>query len=211
MSLDEATHLILVRHGQTAWNAAARIQGQLDIALNEQGLWQAERLVAALAHEPLAAVYSSDLMRATATAAPAAHGHGLSVVPEVGLRERGFGHFEGATFDEVALRWPEGALRWRQRDEAYAPPGGESLRGFYERSLTAVLRLAALHPGQTLLLVTHGGVLDCLHRAALSLSLQAPRSWQLGNASVNRLLHIDGTLTMIGWNDNAHLEVGAGS
>ncbi len=205
---DEPTRLVVVRHGQTAWNADGRIQGQLDIPLDAHGLWQAERLAVALADEPLAAVYSSDLQRACATALPPAQRRGLAVVTDTGLRERGFGDFEGSSFAEVATRWPEGSLRWRQRDESYAPPGGESLRRFYERSVTTVLRLAAPHSGQTILLVAHGGVLDCLHRAALCLSLQAPRTWQLGNASINRLLHIDGRLAMVGWNDNAHLEVG---
>jgi 2,3-bisphosphoglycerate-dependent phosphoglycerate mutase len=208
LEFDEPTRLIVVRHGRTAWNAAGRIQGQLDIALDDHGRWQAARLAAALAHEPIAAIYSSDLQRAHATAAAVARVLGLPVFGDTGLRERGFGHYEGATFAEVAQRWPEGALRWRQRDAEFAPPGGEALCDFYERSVATATRLAAAHAGQLILLVAHGGVLDGLHRAALSLSLQAPRSWQLGNASINRLLHSAAGLSMVGWNDDAHLQVG---
>lgn len=206
--MSDPTRLLLVRHGQTAWNVATRIQGQLDIALDEHGCWQAERLAGALANEPLAAIYSSDLQRARTTAQAVADRVGVPVTEDQGLRERAFGRFEGVTFAEIEARWPEAAQRWRKRDEHFAPEGGETLRAFYERALAAVLRLAARHPGQQLLLVAHGGVLDCIHRAALGLSLQAPRSWLLGNATINRLLHSSGGLVLVGWNDNAHLEVG---
>lgn len=206
--MSEPTRIVLVRHGQTAWNVATRIQGQLDIPLDEHGRWQAQRLGEALAHEPLAAIYSSDLQRARATAQAVADRVRLPVSEDHGLRERGFGVFEGVTFAEIQAQWPEAAQRWRKRDEHFAPEGGETLRDFYQRSLAAVLGLAARHPGEQVLLVAHGGVLDCIHRAALGLSLQAPRSWLLGNATVNRLLHTGNSLVLVGWNDNAHLEVG---
>lgn len=206
--MSEPTRIVLVRHGQTAWNVATRIQGQLDIPLDEHGQWQAARLSEALAHEPLAAIYSSDLQRARATAQAVADRQGLPVTEDQALRERGFGRFEGVTFAEIEAQWPDAAKRWRKRDEHFAPDGGETLRVFYERSLAAVLRLAARHPGEQVLLVAHGGVLDCIHRAALGLSLQAPRTWLLGNAAVNRLLHTGDGLVLVGWNDNAHLEVG---
>lgn len=105
--MQEPTRLLLLRHGETAWNAETRIQGQLDIALNERGLWQAERLAQALAGEDLAAVYSSDLLRAHATAAALARHHGLPVLADAALRERGFGRFEGLTYAEIEARFPE--------------------------------------------------------------------------------------------------------
>ena len=82
----------------------------------------------------------------------------------------------------------------------------ERLRDFYERSVATALELAARHPGRTVVLVAHGGVLDCLHRAALRLPLQAPRTWQVPNAAINRLLHTADGFSMVGWNDGAHLE-----
>ena len=100
--------------------------------------------------------------------------------------------------------------RWREREPDFAPGGGETLEGFYARCVGCASALAARHPGQTIALVAHGGVLDCLYRAATRLGLQAARSWSLGNASVNRLLwHGDG-FTLVGWNDAAHLEGGPG-
>ena len=202
----QATRVLVTRHGQTAWNAATRIQGQLDIGLNGLGRWQAQRLAQACAHEALDAVYSSDLVRACDTAQAMAHAAGLEVRLERGLRERAFGIFEGLSFAEVELRFPDQARRWRQRDASFGPPGGEVLQAFYERAVGTVTALAARHRGQHIAVVAHGGVLDALYRAAARVALDAPRSWQLGNASINRLLASDDGLVLVGWDDSLHLE-----
>lgn len=205
----EPVHVLLVRHGQTGWNAEGRIQGHTDIALDATGRWQALQLAQALRDEPVAAVYCSDLQRARQTAEPLCHAQGLPMMLEPALRERAFGRFEGQTFAELERTVPDEVQRWKRRDADWGPPGGERLRDFFARSLQALQRLALPHPGQTLVLVTHGGVLDCLHRAALSLPLQAPRTWVLGNAAVNRLLvHAEG-VSLLGWNDDRHLQVQA--
>jgi probable phosphoglycerate mutase len=183
-----------------------RIQGQLDIALNERGRWQARRLAQALADEGLQAVYSSDLQRAHETARCLAETTRLPVTTDVGLRERGFGRFEGLTFQEIEARFPDDSRRWRQREPDFGPGGGESLRDFYARSIAAAARLAARHPGGSIALVAHGGVLDCLYRAARRIELQEPRTWQLGNASINRLLYSAEGFALVGWGDTLHLE-----
>ena len=203
-----ATRVIAVRHGETAWNAELRIQGHTDIALNARGRWQAAQLALALAHEAVQAVYSSDLSRARETAQAYAARAGLAVHVAPGLRERGFGHFEGRTFAEIETRWPDDAARWRRREPDFAPGDGESLRDFHRRCVQACAALAARHRGQTILVVAHGGVLDGLYRAATRTAVDAPRSWQLGNATVNRLLHSDEGFTLIGWNDDQHLAGG---
>lgn len=202
----QVTRVLAIRHGETAWNAETRMQGQLDIPLNAVGRWQAERVAAALADETIDAVYASDLLRATETAAPLARARGVRVVTDAGLRERCFGEFQGLTFDEVAARWPDGSRRWRRREPDFAPAGAESLRDFSARCVDAAQRLAAAHPGQCVALVAHGGVLDCLYRAATRVDLQAPRSWLLGNAAINRLLLTPLGFTLVGWNDTGHLD-----
>jgi probable phosphoglycerate mutase len=204
--MESVTRLLVLRHGQTAWNVDQRIQGQLDIPLDEHGRWQAERLAQALAGEELHAVYSSDLQRAAATAQPLARASALALQFDPELRERAFGDFEGVSFREIEQRWPDAASRWRRREPDFAPGGGETLRQFYARSVQAATRLAARHPGQTVALVAHGGVLDCLYRAASRIELEAPRTWQLGNAAINRLLYSEEGLAMVGWNDSRHLE-----
>lgn len=202
---DEATRVIALRHGETDWNAGTRMQGQTDIALNERGRWQAGRLAEALAGEEIAAIYSSDLQRAYDTAAALAVRLGLPVRTEAGLRERGFGIFEGLTFAELEQRWPDDVLRWRRRDAEFAPAGGETLAAFDLRSVGTAAKLAARHRGEQVVIVAHGGVLDCLYRAATRAALQAPRSWQLGNAAINRLLHTDEGFMLVGWDDTRHL------
>jgi probable phosphoglycerate mutase len=202
----EATRIFVLRHGRTAWNLEQRIQGQLDVPLDAIGRWQAGRLVRALEGETLAAVYSSDLLRASETAAGVAAAAGLPVIVDAGLRERCFGAFEGLTYREIEQRWPQDALRWRQREPDFAPGGGEALREFYARSVSAALRLVARHPAQAIVLVAHGGVLDCLYRAAARIELRAPRTWQVANAAVNRLLWTPQGLSVVGWNDLGHLE-----
>jgi probable phosphoglycerate mutase len=139
------------------------------------------------------------------TAAAFAQAAGLPVVREPGLRERQFGCFEGLRFDEIEQRWPEDSLRWRKRDPDFGPAGGETLREFYDRCVATAARLAARHPGGSIAMVAHGGVLDCLYRAATRLELQAPRTWQIGNATVNRLLHTPQGFMLVGWSDDAHL------
>jgi 2,3-bisphosphoglycerate-dependent phosphoglycerate mutase len=208
--MQEATRMVLLRHGQTAWNAEQRIQGQLDVPLNALGEWQAQRLADGLAHEDINAMYSSDLVRTQQTAAPLALRCGLSVGLDAGLRERGFGSFEGQTYQQIEARSPEHVQRWRQRDVHYQPGGGEDLLGFNERCLNTVLKLAAAHAGQSIVIVTHGGVLDCVYRAALGLALTAPRSWQIDNAVINRFLWTPQGLSLVGWNDSAHLDGASG-
>lgn len=210
----EATRIIAVRHGETAWNQDTRIQGHLDIGLNDTGRWQAERLARALAGETIDAIYASDLERAHHTALSVASGKGLKVTTHAGLRERHFGDFQGKTFTEIEAERPDQALQWRKRVPDFAPAGGESLRQFQERILLTVHGLAARHPGKQILLASHGGVMDLLYRAATGQDLQAPRTWQLGNAAINRLLWspgdaapgTPGRFTLVGWADNFHLD-----
>jgi len=202
---DEPTRIVAIRHGETTWNADGRLQGQLDIPLNAVGRAQASRLADALRDEGLSAVVASDLGRAWQTARALADPLSLPLTAEPGLRERGFGIFEGLTRDEAASRWPAAHERWHRREPDYAPPGAESLVEFSARCLAAAEAAAQAHAGSAIALVCHGGVLDCLYRAATGQALDAPRTWQLGNAGINRLLYTDSGFRLVGWNDQRHL------
>lgn len=221
----EATRILAIRHGETPWNVDTRIQGQLDIGLNDTGRWQAERAAQALAQENIAAIYSSDLQRALDTAqaiadavdshqAPSdgAHTHGtsppgpLQVRTHRDLRERHFGHFQGKTWAEIETTWPDEARLWRQRDPHWSPREGESLLQLRERIARCVDELARHHLGEQIVLVAHGGVMDVLYRLATGQSTQAPRTWHLGNAAINRLLWTPQGLSLIGWGDVSHFE-----
>lgn len=204
--MKEPTRIIAIRHGETAWNVDTRIQGHLDVPLNERGVWQAEQLGRALADEPLAAIYSSDLSRAHQTASHVAQHTGVELMVEPALRERSFGSFEGKTFAEIETALPEAAQRWRQRDPHFVPSGGESLTQLQARVVDTVSGLAARHPGQLIAVVSHGGVMDVLYRAATRLDLQAARTWALGNAAINRLLWSPQGFSLVGWADTGHLQ-----
>jgi len=201
----QATRVIAVRHGETAWNVDTRIQGQLDIGLNDTGLWQAGRVARALEEEPIAAIYASDLSRAWQTAQAIAQPRGMAVNADPGLRERAFGLFEGRTFADIDASLPEQARLWRTRDPEFAPEGGESLIDFRARVTGTAARLASRHPGELVVLVAHGGVMDVLYRAATGQELQAPRTWELSNAAINRLLWTPQGFTLVGWADVGHL------
>lgn len=207
----QVTRILAVRHGETAWNRDTRIQGHTDIELNPHGRWQAERLAHTLREEPIAAFYASDLSRAFETAQSVARLHGGQVQSHTGLRERCFGRFEGHTWAELEARFPDETLLWRKRVPDFAPPGGESLLQLQARVVATVTELASRHPGEQVLMVAHGGVLDILYRAATRLELQAPRSWTMTNTAINRLLWTPDGLSLVGWADTNHLQTEDGS
>ena len=202
----DATRIIAIRHGETAWNVDSRLQGHLDIPLNDVGLWQARQAALALADEPIDAIYSSDLQRAWVTARAIAETTQAPLTAHQGLRERSFGVLQGHTFEELEAKEPEQAYRWRKRDPAFAPEGGESLIALRERITATTYALVAQHVGGQIVLVAHGGVLDVLYRAATRQDIQAPRTWQLGNAAINRLLWTPDGLSLVGWADTQHLD-----
>ncbi len=200
------THLLLIRHGETASNRERRLQGHRDIDLNAHGRAQAACLGRALSDERIDAVYASDLQRTRNTAQGLIGTRKLPLRLDAALRERAFGVFEGLLYDEVAAQYPEGYARWRAHDPSYGPPGGETLEIFHARVVTAVKRLAGQHLGQRIAIVTHGGVLDCLYRAASGMPMSGPRTQLLLNAAINRLEFQDDRLRVLGWGDVAHLE-----
>lgn len=129
-----------------------------------------------------------------------------AVPTSLGLRESGFGVFEGKTHAEIETEWPEEAQRWRQRLPDWAPQGGETPLQLRERIIHAVNDIAARHPGEHIALVAHGGVLDMLYRLATGQDVNAPRTWDLGNCTINRLLWTPQGLSLVGWADTSHLE-----
>ncbi|SNT26490.1 probable phosphoglycerate mutase [Noviherbaspirillum humi] len=204
------TEILLIRHGETAWNAESRLQGHIDIPLNEQGRRQADALGLALLDEPLDAVYASDLQRAYHTALAVAQPRGMEVVTDAGLRERCYGGFEGMLYADIGQRYPEAYAAWKARDiDARFPAGereAETLREFAARALEAIGRLAGRAGQHRIAMVTHGGVLECAYRAAQGKGFEHPRDFDIFNASVNRFLWDGGRLLLLDWGDIRHLQ-----
>lgn len=203
-----ATRLCLVRHGETEWNAARRIQGQIDIGLNETGLRQAEAAGRWLKMAGIMALYSSDLKRARTTAEAIGQALGLVPVLVPEMRERRYGTFEGLTYDEAKVKYPEGYAAFEGRNADYSFENGESLHAMFERVTSRLKKIAAAHAGQNVVVVLHGGVLDIINRFARGNSLEAPRDFLIPNAGLNWIAAVDGKWHIETWGETAHLEAG---
>ncbi len=200
------TYLLVTRHGETDWNRQHRFQGQIDVPLNDIGHEQARRLAARLAGETIDVLLASDLSRARSTAQPLAEALGHPVQPQPLWREQSFGVLEG--LDVPTIRSEHAGLwsRWIRHEADYALPGGESTLAFFDRVMTALRTLHNDHGGARVLLVTHGGVLDMLWRAAHAQPLSGPRTAAIPNTGINRLRFDGERLHVDAWADAAHLD-----
>ncbi len=199
------TKLMVIRHGETAWNREKRMQGTTDTPLSGVGREQARALARRLAGRAFAALYSSDLARAWETARAIAELTGREAVADPRLQERRFGIFEGLTAEEIVARYPEEHARFASRDLDYAVPGGESAREFTGRCIGCLAEIAGRHPGREVVVVTHGLVLDSLYRAAHGLDHGARRPVPLINASLNVFGYAGGAWRLELWGDISHL------
>jgi probable phosphoglycerate mutase len=210
MTKRAGARFIVVRHGETEWNVATRIQGQTDSELTPAGLAQADAIGARLARERFDAIIASDLGRAWRTAERIAAHSRLPVSPDPRLRERSFGQGEGLTYAEVDKRWPGVFSRAANTDPDAAIPGGESRRQFHERVRAAFEALAREHAGRRVAVVTHGGVLAVLYRIVHDIPLAHAHKVAISNASYNAVAFDSGAWALEAWDDTAHLPEGEG-
>ncbi len=206
------TRVVLIRHGETEWNRDRRIQGQTDTPLSALGRQQALAIGQRLKRERFTAIYASDLQRAWDTAqaigqaALAERPDAVQPVADRRLREMDFGEWEGKTSAEIAASHPEAHARSKHRDADFRIPGGESFRDLYERTVDAVTSLVDAHPGGTLCVVAHGGILDMMYRHTHAIALDQPRVFSLYNAAYNCLEHEGGRFRLEVWGEVAHLD-----
>lgn len=204
---NSVTRFCVVRHGETAWNAEGRVQGQLDVPLSEVGLAQARAVAHALAGERFDALYSSDLARVRQTAAPAAARLGLEVRCDPALRERHYGLFQGLTYAQCRTERPADYARFKAKELHYDFGNGETLAGFNQRVLEFMHCLSERHAGEKLLVFTHGGVLEMLYRHAMQRGLSTPRDFEIPNAALNVLFKNTQGWKIERWADVSHLDV----
>ena len=202
-------HLMLVRHGETEWNAQRRYQGQSDVPLSEFGKWQAELVAVRLAEQKIDAVYASDLKRAWGTAQVIAEKSGLDITSEPRLRELKFGILEGLTFDEAQEQYPEMLAAWLD-DFHQTPEGAETIDMFNTRVVSLLDDLKNKHDEQTVLLVAHGGPLSELLRVILELSPEKRWYLELENASLSEVLIAEEYVSLKRLNDTCHLALSRG-
>ncbi len=196
------TRICFIRHGETDWNASRRIQGQLDIPLNENGRNQALSL-SALHDNNFNSIYSSDLSRAHETAKMLANN--IDVIKLPSLRERHHGQFQGLTANEAEMRYPEAYARYKSRDPDYDFETGESLVQFALRVGAVMDALAKQHVGETVAVVTHAGVLDIVYRKATGRPLRTPRDFAVRNCAMNWFSVSGDGLKLEAWDDHCGL------
>lgn len=196
-----------MRHGETDSNRRGLALGRADVPLNERGRWQAQRLAAALAAEPVLAVYSSPLSRALDTARPIADAHGLEVQTEPGLIEMDIGQAEGLTFTEVRARFPGLLEAWVGADgPSRAMPGGERLVDVQARAWDTIQGIAARHPEETACAVTHNFVILCILTTVLGVDLANFRRLRHSVAAISVLEFRPDRARVLTLNDTCHLD-----
>ena len=180
------TRFILVRHGQTEWNRGAeRFRGRADLALNETGLEQANKIAARLARETIAAVYVSPLKRTLQTAQPIAAAHQLQAVEHSGLLDLDFGALEGMTIDEARLAFPDVIDKWLTAPGHVKFPKGGSLKAVRGRIEDLFTDLVPKHTGETVVLVSHKVVCGAMLCYVLGLPADALWRIQQDNGCIN--------------------------
>ena len=202
------TRFCLVRHGETDWNAARRLQGHTDIDLNAKGLAQAKQMAHALKKINLQfdVLYTSDLQRAAKTAQAIEALFKTSAMSNASLRERHLGALQGLTTDEAPMREPDLWKSHLSRNLTENLLNGESIQQFADRIRTAIEQIRVRHSGKTILLVSHGGALDMMYRIATNQPLDADKAVAVPNASLNWISHDGLSWQVDSWGDTGHLE-----
>lgn len=196
--------LVLIRHGQTDWNLAQRLQGHSEIPLNATGRDQASALARRLSNQSFDLIYTSDLERAMETATILAGGK-KEVKTDPRLREINFGAWEGLTYDEIKQKYPEKLALWENDVYHNAPPNGETVEQLTKRIKLALDDLNANH-NRTLMVVAHGGALQSMVCLALNLSPRMYWQFQLSPASLSEISFYPAGAMINLWNDTSHLD-----
>lgn len=209
MNNADPTTLILLRHGETEWNLSGRWQGQAaDTELTDLGRQQARLAANRLRSYPINVIYSSDLLRAFETAQIIGQALGLTPVAEPALRESDIGAWTGLTWAEISERYPEQAAAMFAGQDVRRG-GGESFGELHDRLAAAAQNIVSRHPGDTVLVVSHGAALRSLVAYVLGASLdQMHRIAIGGNTALSVVQMRDGHLRLVSYNDTAHLDNG---
>ncbi|MBL8049134.1 MAG: histidine phosphatase family protein [Chthonomonas sp.] len=194
----------LIRHGQTEWNRLGKAQGHTDIDLDETGQRQVSELETAFAGRPLGQVWSSDLVRATSTAAALTRATGAALTTDAALRERAFGEWEGFAYNDVHTRLREASAEVDISEFHARPPGGESVLDVWHRVESIVARLREAE--QPIAIVSHGGVCAQLLAQLLRGTMESTRSFRFENTAITELVRRpDGFFRLVRFGCTAHL------
>ena len=200
--------ILIARHGETLFNVEGRWQGQSDSPLTERGLAQARELGRALSAEAIAAVYSSDLGRAMQTAHEVATLHGLTVRPEVRLREIDTGGFTRKNWAEIDAEYPGQREIWSKTPASLRMPAGETLLEAQTRALAFIAETMPRRADQTIVIISHGGIGQAILANAMGRTVDD--LWlteYVDNCQISRLEWTpDDGLKLVELSDVRHLE-----
>ena len=197
--------LLVVRHGETPWNAEGRIQGHSDVGLSEKGKQQASMIAGRLANVRIDAAYSSDLVRCQDTAKVILERHNIPLQTTPELRERFYGVFEGLTMAERQTRFPELFAASVINDLDFAPTDGESPRETLRRMTPVMDQIRNSHANETALIVGHGGSLRAAIISLMALPAESTWSFVMGNCSLSVFDTYPNNTVMLLYNDTSHL------
>lgn len=200
------TRIYLARHGQSEANIQGRFCGHADAPLTPRGLEQARALGRRLAGLRLDACYTSDLSRAIETARIALGERAITQGRDPDLREIHYGEWELVPESEARRTHPDCFAAMEAEDPAWQPPGGETLPAVIQRTGRALERILARHPGESVLVVSHGTAINCLLAGVLGLPLSHVFRVDVANCGLFELEERDGRLYAVRLNDTAHLE-----
>ncbi len=199
------TEVVIVRHGETEYNKLGVFRGRLDVPLNERGREQAACAARALGSEPMAAVYSSPLVRALDTARAIAEAHDLTPIVDQAFHNIDLGEWQGVEKARVEREEPELWELWTNDPDALRIPGGETLAEVRERAYRRVLELVWEYRGKRIAIVTHRSVAKLLGGALLGMERGYFWKLYLDNAGFSVLGHRDGGFVLLRWNESCHL------
>jgi probable phosphoglycerate mutase len=200
------TKLILIRHGETDWNASGRLQGHRPVSLNERGHKQARAIANRLKTSTFHALYSSDLKRTLQTAEAIVGCSPCPIQTDPRLREWDLGILSGLSHAEAEAQHPQAYTIYKFNRVNESIPNGESIHSRFTRVTACLEELSSRHPHQTLVIVTHGGPLADCYRRTTHLSLDEPVGVELYNAGLNLITIDSGAWSLDTWGDIDHLK-----
>ena len=201
-----STRILIIRHGETAWNRGKIFRGTYDIPLNENGKKQARLTAEALKDMDIDAAYASPLSRAKESAEIVTECHGISPVTHDGFMDLDYGEWTGKEDSEVAKLWPNEHEAWTTNAHSVRPPGGTTLKEVFDKSFTAMEELAEEHDGETIAIFAHRVVNKLLIIGALSLGLERFPFIIQGNCCINEIERLKGGYLIQSINDVSHIK-----
>ena len=201
-----STKILIIRHGETAWNREEIFRGTYDIALNENGKQQAKLVAQALQATRIDAIYASPLSRAQESAKIVAKPHGISPIIQDSFIDIDYGEWTGKKASEVAKLWPDDYAAWTTTPHNVRPPGGTTLKEVLNSSFTAMEELAKKHDGETIAIFAHRVVNKILLIGALALGLERFPFIIQGNCCINEIERIQSGYLIQSINDVSHIK-----